>query len=750
MDQQSPLAAEKSHPAPHVAQVALEKAIDKLLDYAIPAHLSQEVHPGTMVEVLLRGRKVKGFVVATKTHSDFDNLQPIVRVAGEKPLLPPDLLELSDWIARYYCTPVRRVMKSMLPAPVRREVGAREQLFVTRAKTRDELAELAAQLRRKQPSQAAVLDAILKVEKGLLLTDLLERAEVSRSPVESLIRAGALSMRVIEVDRSPLDTAEYILSGPKTLHTQQAEALTALQKTLSECAFGVHLILGVTGSGKTEVYLQAMDAALKQGRGVILMVPEIALTGQLVERFRARFPDRAAILHHRLSDGERHDQWQKLRRGELQVAIGARSVIFAPVQNLGLLIVDEEHESSYKSSEEMPAVHARDLAIVRGKICKATVVLGSATPSLESMTNALAGRYQLHRITQRAEAHQLPAVKMVDMKVQRERGFQLFSQPLLEGIEQRMRRGEQSLVFLNRRGYFTLQKCLSCDQSVQCPHCAVSLTFHKGEDLLACHCCGYQLSPPPTQCPHCQSLQTLRFRGVGTEQVERQLHRLLPEVRTLRLDADTTKHKGSHEQILRQFGLGRADVLIGTQMIAKGLHFPAVTLVGVLQAETSLQVPDFRAAETTFQLITQVAGRAGRGKLPGEVLIQTSIPDHPVLQLAARQDYEAFYQQEMEARGLVGFPPHGRLVRFVVSGEDLNQLEGFCSWLHEWLASRLPREMELYPPLPCGRAKVKDKHRMCLMVKMPRAGMLQGLLDPLECPQGLSLLIDVDPTSTFF
>jgi primosomal protein N' (replication factor Y) len=733
-----------------VAEVALEKALDRLLDYAVPADLAEQAIPGAMVEVPLRGRTVKGFIVSIKTSSPYGQLQPILRLSGHQALLPPDLVELADWIGRYYCCSARRVMKQMLPAPVRKEVGAKEQLFVSRARTREALAQIAAELRRRHPSQATVLDAILKVEKGLLLTDLLERAGVSRSPVDSLVKAGHLSMRLLEIDRSPLEEAEYILSGPKKLHPQQAQALEAIEKSLHGRAYGVHLILGITGSGKTEVYLQAMDAALKQGRGVILMVPEIALTGQLVERFRARFPDRAAILHHRLSDGERHDQWQKLRRGEYQVAIGARSVIYAPVHNLGLIIVDEEHESSYKSTEEMPCVHARDLAIVRGKGCAAAVVLGSATPSLESMTNALQGRYQLHRMTQRAEANQLPSVRMIDMREQRERGFQLFSQPLLEGIEQRMRRGEQSLLFLNRRGYFTLQKCLSCDSAVQCPHCAVSLTFHKGENVLACHCCGFQLSPPPTQCPQCQSLQTLRFRGVGTEQIERQLHRLLPDVRTLRLDADTTKHKGSHEQILRQFGLGRADVLIGTQMIAKGLHFPAVTLVGVLQADSSLQVPDFRAAESTFQLITQVAGRAGRGALLGEVFIQTSMPDHPVLQLAAQQDYEAFYAYETPCRELVGFPPNSRLIRLIFSGEQLGELEAFASGVHSWLAGQIDPSVELFPPLPCGRAKVKDKHRVSVLIKMPRAGMVQPWLAQIQPPSGIAMLIDVDPTSTFF
>lgn len=733
----------------NVAEVALERSLGKLLDYAIPDELRPTLTIGSLVEVPLQKRFEKGIIMGFKERSPY-TLQPILRSCGEGTLIPEDLFALAQWISRYYCTPVGKVLRQILPAPIRKELGAKQQLFVSRKATRDHLASVAASLRNTFPAQASVLDVLLKVEKGILLTDLLEKASVSRSPIDALVKKNLVEVRPLHIDRSPLENAEFFQSPPKALHPQQFEALQAILASLTISDPSVHLLYGVTGSGKTEVYLQAIEAALAAGKGVILMVPEIALTGQAVERFRARFPNRAAILHHRLSDGERYDQWHLLRKGELQVAIGARSVLFAPVQKLGLILVDEEHEASYKASEEMPAIHARDMAIVRGRICKAPVVLGSATPSLESMYHALQGRYQLHRLTHRAElgAH-APKMRFIDMRKERERGHSLFSQDLLKSLKERLDRREQSLLYLNRRGYFTLQMCLGCQQPVSCPHCSVSMTFHKDENQLLCHLCAYA-QPPPRECPSCKGTQSLRFRGVGTEQVERQLHKLLPEARTLRLDADTTRHKGSHEQILRQFGQHRADILIGTQMIAKGLHFPNVTLVGILQAESSLQVPDFRATETTFQLITQVSGRAGRAQLPGEVILQTSMPDHPLFQHAAAQDYEAFYQEEVASRELAGFPPHGRLARIIGSGSEEELLTESMQALFDLLKNSFSSEVEVYPPCPCGRAKVKDRFRMQILLRAPRPGLFQEVLHRIPSFKNLHLFLDLDPIHTFF
>ncbi|NGX27725.1 MAG: hypothetical protein K940chlam6_01663, partial [Chlamydiae bacterium] len=420
------------------------------------------------------------------------------------------------------------------------------------------------------------------------------------------------------------------------------------------------------------VYLQAIAHILKQGMGILYLVPEIALTAQTIERFKGRFGgEQIAVLHYRLSDGERFDAWHKIRKGEAKIVIGARSAIFSPVCNLGLIIVDEEHESSFKQSEEAPKYHARDVAVMRAKFSSCPVVLGTATPSIESYTNALQGKYQLHRLSMRADNASLPKVTIIDMKQEFERakGFTLFSEKLLKGIKERYAKGEQILLFLNRRGYHTTAICSACSHIEKCPHCDLPLTYHRREATLSCHLCDFR-KPTPKSCPSCHADGPLKFKGAGTEMVERSLHALFPDIRTLRLDADTTRHKGSHEQIFKQFRSGKADVLIGTQMIAKGLHFPMVTLVGVLGLDGSLNIPDFRASENVFQLLTQVSGRSGRGELMGEVLIQTHLTKHNTILHAASGDFESFYAEEIETREMFGFPPFTHLVKFSFSGEE--------------------------------------------------------------------------------
>jgi len=732
-----------------IAEVILERALDKALDYAVPEALQGRAIPGAMVEVPLRGQLCRGFIMQVKAESPYSRLADISRIAEGEAHISLELLRLAQWIADYYVAPLHKVLKQMLPSAVRREVGKKQQLYVMRNITRNEMADRAAALRRSAPAQAVLLDHLLKVRKEILLTELLECTGCSSSSLQALEKAGLVKLARCDVERSPLDEAEYLLTPSKQLNSEQAHALRAINASLTSNEFAVHLLYGITGSGKTEVYLQAVEAALASGKGVLMLVPEIALTAQAVERFRARFPDKAAILHHRLSDGERHDQWHALRRGELMVAIGARSVVYAPVSNLGLIIIDEEHESSYKATEESPAIQARDVAIVRAKLCNASVILGSATPSLESRYNAQLGRYKMHRLTRRAEESQLPRFKIVDMRTQRDRGNFLFSQDLMKALELRLERGEQSILFLNRRGYFTIQKCLACGEATQCPHCSVSLTFHRHDQQLRCHCCGYMLTPAPQACKACGSQQTLRFSGVGTEQVEIQLRKLLGTVRTLRMDADTTRHKGSHERLIREFGQGRADVLIGTQMIAKGLHFPRVTLVGILNADASLQIPDFRGGEVTFQLLTQVAGRAGRGALAGEVIVQTSLPEHQIIHWAAAQDYDKFFEDELKSREALGYPPFSRLVRLVIVSESESKVQKAAAELADDLSRRAPPGVSIYPPVECGVARVKDRYRWQILMIQPRAGMLQGLLRGLARPYGVHIQIDVDPASTF-
>ncbi|MBA3958303.1 MAG: primosomal protein N' [Parachlamydiaceae bacterium] len=740
---------------PKYASVVLDLAIDKALDYGIPADMLAEAQCGTHVEIPVRGRLFPGYIIAIKDQPDFSPVKPIARILT-KELIPPSIFNLALWMAKYYCTPLRQVLKMMLPSSIRGNMQHKQQLFVMRAKTREELSELCVSLRNKSPAQAAVLDVMLQVSKGILLTELLEKTGGSRSPVDSLATKGALLVDIVRIDRSPLVDAEYLPTKPKTLNPDQAEALKKVIASLEQQRFDTHLLFGITGSGKTEVYLQAIEATLKRGKGVIMLVPEIALTTQTIERFRSRFEGLIAILHYRLSQGERCDEWHKIHRGEARIVIGARSAIFSPVNNLGLIIVDEEHETSYKQSDEMPCYHARDVAVMRAKQENCAVILGSATPSLESYYNAQNGKYILSMLHSRADAASLPKVTIVDMKKEFEKnnGYTNFSGPLIDGIKKRQELGEQSLLFLNRRGYHTTLFCQQCSNPVRCRHCDVALTFHLGEKALSCHLCGFTISPPPTSCPECHSPNPMKFRGVGTEQIEKALHAILPGIRTLRIDADTTKHKGSHQKLFRAFATGKADVVIGTQMIAKGLHFPQVTLVGVLNSDSSLNIPDFRASETVFQLITQVAGRSGRGVLAGEVIVQTCMPDNSTILHASKQDYEGFFKEELAVRELFHYPPLAQMAKIAFAGEDRALTLTTAEQMRSHLIGLLPAQFELHPVVPAGHAKVKDLYRLQFLVRGPNISVLNRALieaqTKISLPKGVRMKVDVNPSSTFF
>lgn len=736
--------------------VILDISIDKSLDYGITAELLPFIKRGMQVEVPVKGKLRSGYVYAIKDHADYPKVKAVERVISETELINDELFELSLWMAKYYCATMRDVLQIMLPAIVRKEVKHKEQLFVMRAQTREQLKAHCEKVRNTHPAQAGVLDVMLKVKKGILLSELLHETQGSRSPVDTLTKQGYLIVDVVRIDRSPLVNEEYFQTKPRLLSEEQSVALSKIVKSLSDGRFESHLLHGVTGSGKTEVYLQAIDFALKQGKGIIMLVPEISLTTQTIERFRSRFEGKIAVLHHRLSQGERYDEWHKIRRGESQIVIGARSAVFSPVNNLGLIIVDEEHENSYKQGESSPCYHAREVAVMRGKLTGSTVVLGTATPSLESFYNVSLGKYTLSSLNKRADAAAMPKFSIIDMKSEytKAKGYTSFSEVLLNGIKIRREKGEQTILFLNRRGYHTTLLCQGCSKPVGCPHCDIALTFHLNEDRLACHLCGFHISPPPKQCPLCKHSETMKFRGVGTEQVEKALHAVLPEVRTLRIDADTTRHKGSHQKLLREFGTGKADVLIGTQMIAKGLHFPEVTLVGVLNSDASLNIPDFRASETVFQLITQVAGRAGRGNICGEVIVQTNLPDNHTIRLAASQDYEKFYEEEIGVRKLFNYPPFSSMVKLTFSGDEVGRVRQFAENFRFRLIEALPADFELHPVVPSGYAKIKNKFRFQLIVRGPSVYPISGAIDTvrqaISYGKGISLLIDVNPTSTFF
>jgi primosomal protein N' (replication factor Y) len=737
------------------AAVILDVSIDKALDYSIPQNLVDSIKKGVRVEVPVRGHLRPGYVVAIKDKPDFSPVKAIAKVTSSLELITEEIFELALWMARYYCTPLRQVLKILIPASIRTDMKPKQQLFVMRSKTKEEIQDHCIKIRNTFSAQAEVLDVMLQVTKGILLTELLEKTKGSRSPVDSLVKKGFLSIDIVRIDRSPLINEQYFQTKAKILNDEQNQAFIKITDSLNNNRFDTHLLFGITGSGKTEIYLQAIDCALKMGKGTIMLVPEIALTTQTIERFRSRFEGHIAILHHRLSPGERCDEWYRIRLGEAKIVIGARSALFSPVENLGLIIVDEEHENTYKQTDEMPCYHARDVAVMRGKMSNAPVILGSATPSLESYYNAQKGKYILSKLGVRPDSASLPTVTIVDMKheFEKAKGFTNFSDALIDGIKKRIERGEQSILFLNRRGYHTTMMCQGCRKAIRCPHCDASLTFHLGENQLACHLCGYN-ARPPKNCPDCKHPDPLKFRGVGTELIEKSLHAILPNVRTIRMDADTTKHKGSHQKLFRAFGTGKGDVLIGTQMIAKGLHFPSVTLVGVLNSDGSLNLPDFRASETVFQLITQVSGRAGRGNIVGEVIIQTSLPENTTILHASRQDYETFYAEEIGVREAFQYPPFSQMAKVTFSGEDEKKTLQFAEQLRQKLLVLLPNTFQLHPVVPAGHAKVKDKYRFQFLLRGPNVAPMSRSIDTvlqtIKVPTDIKLRIDINPTSTFF
>jgi len=512
----------------------------------------------------------------------------------------------------------------------------------------------------------------------------------------------------------------------------------------------VILLHGVTGSGKTEVYLQAISHALEGGQGAIVLVPEIALTPQTIERFRGRFGDTIAVLHSHLSDGERHDEWHRIHGGQARIVIGARSAVFAPVTNLGLIVVDEEHENTYKQ-EEAPRYNARDVAVMRGHMEGCTVVLGSATPALESFSNAKKGKYQLVEMLHRVDHRAMPVMRIVDMRVEAERTgkVSVFSRDLVDAVRSRLEKAEQVILFLNRRGYASSLVCPKCGVVAKCNDCSVAFTYHRHDETLKCHICGISC-PVPIRCPGCQD-PAFKFAGIGTQRVEVAVGKVFPGARVVRMDADATRGKDSHARILGDFRTGKIDILVGTQMIAKGLDFPNVTLIGVLNADLSLHMPDFRAGERTFQLLTQVAGRAGRGEIPGEVIVQTFTPFHPAIQAARRLDYDGFCDQENEFRRELGYPPFGHLVCVGIRGMDQAKVMRAAETFGQALTPLLPSRVVVAGPAPAPLEKAKGQFRHQIVLRAPSTktitGPLREIVRDFRWPSGVNVTIDVDAVS---
>src|SRR5687767_1602481 len=655
-----------------VARVTLEIALRKEFDYAVPPELAGQVQIGSRVKVPFGPRQVMGCVTAMIEQSTHTNLRPILSVVGKQSLVTPKILQLARWIAGYYCCPVEIALKSVLPDAIRKEKeGWRERLFVRAAVGRGVPAEPHT-LPKLSKRQKEVWN-IIEEWREMPLQELLKLTGTTAETVRRLEDKGLIVISEEISERDPYAREHILPTQPLPLNNEQA---AALKEIIGADAHRVFLLHGITGSGKTEVYLQAIAHALKQGKGAIVLVPEISLTPQTVERFKARFTSGplqtlVAVLHSHLSSGERHDEWHKIRQGRARIVIGARSAIFAPVEPLGLIIVDEEHEHSYKQ-EEAPRYNARDVAVVRGQMESAVVVLGSATPSLESFHNAQRGKYTLLPMPTRADDKKMPIVRIVDMRMEmrKQRGVPMFAHLLKEAITRRLEQKQQVILFLNRRGYSSSLQCPKCGFVAQCPNCSLSLTYHRTVQQLLCHICGHS-APAPSVCPDTKCRNpAIRYSGLGTQKVEETLGKLFPHAAIQRMDTDILKRKEDYRRILGDFRLGKIDILVGTQMIAKGLHFPNVTLVGIIYADLSLHIPDFRAGERTFQLITQVAGRAGRGDIEGEVFVQSFTPHHPAIQFARKHDFEGFYEQEIDARRELRYPPLSRIALLTVKGRN--------------------------------------------------------------------------------
>ncbi len=612
--------------------------------------------------------------------------------------------------------------------------------------------------------QKEVLQYLQRHPEQIRLTELMEQLNVGAGTVKGLADRGWIELKETEVLRDPYAGRTFTRTQPLPLTEEQSGAFAEIRDAVLKREHQVFLLHGVTGSGKTEVYLQSIRECLDQGREAIVLVPEISLTPQMVERFKGRFGDEVAVLHSRLSQGERYDEWRKIMRKQVKVVIGARSAVFAPFTKIGLIIIDEEHESSYKQ-EESPKYHAREIAVQRAFQHGAAVVLGSATPSLESMyrTRAAAasrssGQYRLLTMHSRVEGRPLPKVHIVDMRDELKGGNRsMFSRPLYKAIEERLRKKEQTVLLLNRRGYATFVMCRTCGFVASCPHCDISLTYHQSSRMLRCHYCGYA-EREALQCPSCSS-EHIRHFGTGTQRVEEELGKLFPGIRVIRMDVDTTTEKGSHEKWLTQFRDKKADVLLGTQMVAKGLDFPDVTLVGVIAADTVLNLPDFRSAERTFQLLTQVAGRAGRHKKPGEVFVQTYTPEHYSVLCASEHDYMAFAKMELELRREHRYPPYNRLILITLSHEQVPMLvrtaEAFATRLKELArdaAGEDPVDLDVLGPVASPISRIKDRYRFQCMVKYREGTIALELVsravaafDELAAKEKLQISVDVDP-----
>lgn len=723
-------------------------------DYAVPEALRDLVEPGRRLRVPLgRGdRTVLGYAVRVgdRHHlagiADAQRLKQVVAVMDERPLLPPAMLRLTEWMADYYLCPWGQVLECVVPAGVRAAVGTREVFYLSvPAAVAVRIPEL-----KLPKKQAFVLLTLAKSPQPLTWQQLAERAQCGQGPIRSLEQKGLIHAERCRVMHHEVAPTPVERSSRLTLNADQQRAFGAIRDALYGRQHQVILVHGVTGSGKTELYMQAIEEVVAFGRQAIVLVPEISLTPQTLARFRARF-DRVAVLHSHLSPLDRHWQWRQIAQGDVQVVVGARSAVFAPTPHLGLIVLDEEHDASFKQ-DSAPRYHARDIALHRAGMESIPVLLGSATPSLESWQRAQEGVFQLVELPGRILDRPLPHVEIVDLRdeFQSRSSRGAISRPLHRAMAESLRDNGQIILLLNRRGFATSIQCPACGHVVRCPHCDLALTHHRQGEKAICHYCEYEI-PAPTSCPACRA-EGIRYSGLGTQKLEAEVSARFPQARIFRMDSDTMRKPGSHEEAFERFRLGEFQILLGTQMIAKGLDFPNVTLVGVVNADTALHFPDFRAAERTFQLVTQVAGRTGRSARGGRVLVQTFSPDHPAIVAAAQHDFPRFAQQELPVRREFGYPPFTSLVRIIMRGPQETATEQFVDRMGELLRQRIAAEkldVRLLGPAPAPIAKLRGYFRFHLLLVSPNGPLVRTLARDadagIERVDEIQWLADVDP-----
>lgn len=733
-------------------------AVDRRFTYRIPEELPVSIGHHVLVPFGQGNHTKEGFVVALKSTSDFPEIKDIAKIIERYPVLLPEQIELAEWMKdAYHCLFVD-ALRLMVPAQMR-GMRVKEKRVRTVMLSPDIDADAAMESLRNAPMQKQVFALVAKIGAEASIPDLNAFCPGCTPAVNALIRKGYLIEQSETVFRRPdklrMHTPEYRLTDAQT------HAADALRNAMERGSGDVLLLHGVTGSGKTEVYLKAIADCLALGKKAIVLVPEISLTPQTVGRFTDRFGDRIAVLHSKLSSGERFDEWRRIRLGLADIVIGARSAVFAPVENLGLIVIDEEHESSYQS-ESQPRYLAGEVAAKRVKSCGGTLVLGSATPSLMTYSRALSGKYTLLELKDRVAGRPLPTVDIVNMRDELLMGNNsIFSDKLTERMFECLSNGQQAMLFINRRGYATFVSCRSCGYVLKCDNCDISMTYHKTESRTRCHYCG-ATKPLPKECPNCKKPFIKQF-GIGTEQVEETVHRLFPAVRTLRMDTDTMREKGSYEKLLSAFHRGEAQILIGTQMIAKGHDFPNVTLVGVVAADTTLNLPDYRAPERTFQLLTQVAGRAGRDNLPGRVVLQTYEPNHPIIRFAKDQDYVSFYHYEIMERKKLLYPPFSLFIRIVFADRDERNAEQSClayakaleSTLREVLGEDGKQDLLLLVAAEAPIARISGYTRYQILIKLLRTKRLKDAVrtvsDFHDAHRGAcaEVLLEINPQEMF-